>query len=107
MDPTRVTPDRDAGAIWLKNCSDIAGTAIQYLAINFHPANVFSFTSRSTSYLQCSCHNSWIEPEVPECNDVDIADNCDHPAAVIKEYDFDFDVTTVNHARVGSKQTRD
>jgi len=78
---------------------DIRGTAIQYLELNFHPSNIIYSDEQTQCYLKCTCHNNWIEPTIPTCEGYEIAKKCEVPTPVIKEYDFDFDVTTVNEAR--------
>ena len=75
----------------------MVGTAVKYLSLNFHPSEVISFDEDSSSYLECSCHNNWVFPKTANCDEPN--DNCEI-LPIIKEYDFDFDITTVNQARV-------
>ena len=58
--------------------------------------------------MACSCFNDWIEPPL-DCSNMGSkfekkAENPEHdcstPIAAVENYDFDFDVLTVNIARV-------
>ena len=71
-------------------CLDISGTAIKFLPLKFHPSNVIHDLK-----LSCSCYNDWI---VDICDTFE--DDCETTVPALQEYIFEFDLLTVNQARV-------
>ena len=111
----------------LRLFSDLRGTAVKYLDLSYHPAQIIhsdrtrvsftnlfliekmrilikiSYTHFQDDWLECSCFNDWIQPPLKKCerkSSKKANHDCSSPIAAVENYDFDFDVLTVNTARV-------